>query len=94
MFSVTAGETAYGNVIKPKRKLDDISGVYDWTIHDLRRTLRTGLSRLGVRPDISERVIGHTVGGSLGQVYDTHEFRDEKRVALELWDAHVMEISR
>lgn len=94
VFSVTAGETAYGNVIKPKRKLDAISGVYDWTIHDLRRTLRTGLSRLGVRPDISERVIGHTVGGSLGQVYDTHEFRDEKRVALELWDAHVMEISR
>jgi integrase len=93
VFSVNEGETAYANVIKPKRKLDEISGVSGWTIHDLRRTLRTGLSRLGVRPDISERVIGHTVGGSLGQVYDTYEFRDEKLTALEQWGEHVIEIS-
>ncbi len=90
VFSPTAGAKAYGNVVKPKRAIDKASGVTGWTIHDLRRTLRTGLSRLGIRPDISERVIGHAVGGTLGQTYDTHEYRAEKSAALEAWGAHVM----
>ncbi|MCZ6586356.1 MAG: hypothetical protein O7B24_00220, partial [Alphaproteobacteria bacterium] len=42
-----------------------------------------------VRPDISERSIGHAVGGALGQVYDTHEYRAEKLDALQAWGAHV-----
>ena len=47
------------------------------------------MSRLGIRPDISERVIGHAVGGTLGQTYDTHEYRAEKLAALDAWGAHV-----
>lgn len=90
VFSPSGGAIAYGNVVKPKRAIDMASEVTGWTLHDLRRTLRTGLSRLGIRPDISERVIGHSVGGTLGQVYDTHEYRAEKLVALEAWGAHVM----
>ena len=90
VFSPSGGSKPYGNVQKPKRAIEEASGVTDWTLHDLRRTLRTGLSRLGIRPDISERVIGHAVGGSLGQTYDTHEYRDEKLAALKAWGAHVM----
>ena len=90
VFSATAGAKAYVNVTKPKRVIDKASEVTGWTLHDLRRTLRTGLSRLGIRPDISERVIGHAVGGTLGQTYDTHEYRAEKLAALEAWNAHVM----
>jgi hypothetical protein len=40
------------------------------------------MSRAGVRPDVSERVIGHTIAGVAG-VYDRHSYADEKREALE-----------
>jgi integrase len=54
-----------------------------WRLHDLRRTGKTLMIRAGVRPDISERVIGHTIKGVEG-VYDRYSYRDEKREALEL----------
>ena len=85
VFSVTGGETPYTNLQKPKRAIDKTCDIDSWTVHDLRRTLRTGLSRLGIRPDISERVIGHTVGGILGQTYDHYEYRTEKLAALGAW---------
>ena len=89
VFSPSGGARPYGNVVRTKRRIDRAAGVTGWTLHDLRRTLRTGLSRLGIRPDISERAIGHAVGGALGQVYDTHEYRAEKLAALQAWGAHV-----
>ena len=89
VFSPTAGVKAYNNLVKPKRAIDKASEVTGWTLHDLRRTLRTGLSRLRFRPDISERVIGHAVGGTLGQTYDTHEYRAERLAALKAWGEHV-----
>lgn len=52
-----------------------------WTIHDLRRTSRSLMSRAGVRPHIAERVMGHAIAGVEG-VYDRHEYRDEKGDAL------------
>ena len=52
-----------------------------WTLHDLRRTAKTLMSRAGVRPDISERVLGHIIGGVEG-VYDRYEYIAEKRRAL------------
>ena len=51
--------------------------------------MRTGLSRLGIRRDVAELVIGHSVGGRLGQTYDLYEFADEKRHALDAWALHV-----
>ena len=53
-----------------------------WTIHDLRRTARSLLSRAGVRPDISERVMGHAIVGVEG-VYDRHRYDVEKAHALQ-----------
>jgi integrase len=52
-----------------------------WTVHDIRRTARSLMSRAGVRPDIAERVLGHAIRGVEG-VYDRHEYRDEKADAL------------
>lgn len=53
-----------------------------WTLHDIRRTARTLMSRAGVRPEIAERVLGHAQPGIEG-VYDRHAYLDEKRHALE-----------
>jgi integrase len=58
-----------------------LSGVAPWTIHDLRRTARSLMSRAGVRLDIAERVLGHAIRGVEG-VYDRHSYREEKAQAL------------
>ncbi|AXI46310.1 integrase [Sulfitobacter sp. SK012] len=56
-----------------------------WTPHDLRRTMRTGLSACKVRPDIAELTIGHVKTGMVA-VYDQHSFEDEQREALIVWE--------
>lgn len=62
-----------------------------WTLHDLRRTARSLLSRAGVSSDVAERVLGHTIGGVRG-VYDRHEYLDEKRDAVERLSKLIAEI--
>jgi len=59
-----------------------VSPLPNWTLHDLRRTAKTLMVRTGVRPDISERVLGHVIAGVEG-TYDRHSYADEKRDALE-----------
>jgi integrase len=54
----------------------------EWRLHDLRRTAKTLMIRAGVRPDISERVLGHVIPGVEG-IYDHHDYILEKRAALE-----------
>jgi integrase len=59
-----------------------VEPIPNWTLHDLRRTAKTLMARAGVRPDISERVLGHAIAGVEG-TYDRHSYADEKRDALE-----------
>jgi integrase len=63
-----------------------------FTLHDLRRTCRTGLTRLKVEPHIAERVLGHAQEKIAG-TYDVHDYLDEKRVALEKWAAEIGRIA-
>jgi len=53
-----------------------------WTIHDLRRTARSLMSRAGVTSDIAERVLGHAILGVQG-VYNRHHYEAEKAAALQ-----------
>ena len=62
-----------------------------WTPHDLRRTMRTGLSACRVRPDIAEMVIGHTKKG-IAATYDRHGFEAERRAALVAWETRLVQI--
>ncbi|HZK91012.1 MAG TPA: tyrosine-type recombinase/integrase [Stellaceae bacterium] len=87
VFSTKPG-THFSGFSKAKARIDNESGLRAWTIHDLRRTMRTGLAGLGVAPDIAERVVGHVIGGVRG-VYDRHAYLDEKRAALERWATHL-----
>jgi integrase len=52
-----------------------------WTLHDLRRTGRSLMSRAKVPSDHAERVMGHVIGG-VRETYDRYEYLDEKRDAL------------
>ena len=60
----------------------------DFSLHDLRRTVRTNMSRLRVPPHIAERVLGHVQGG-VEKHYDFHSYVDEKRLALQIWADHI-----
>jgi integrase len=59
-----------------------------FTPHDLRRTARTGMARLGVSETIAERVINHIPDGMV-KVYDLYDYLEEKRDALNKWATHV-----
>ena len=60
-----------------------------WTLHDLRRTFRTGIGKLGVRPDVAELCINH-VRTDIQAVYDRHTYQREIGQALALWADHVL----
>lgn len=62
-----------------------------WRLHDARRTLATGLQRLGVRFEVTEAVLNHTAGASrsgVAAVYQRHGWGPEKRAALDAWADH------
>ena len=70
------------------RQTDPTATLQDWRLHDLRRTARSGLSELGIRPDIGERILGHVIGGVAG-IYDRGSYEPQMRHALEAGAAHV-----
>jgi integrase len=100
VFSTT-GTTCSSGHSKAKARLDkeiaaiaskeEISPPAPWRLHDLRRTLATGLQRLGVRFEVTEAVLNHVSGsrGGVAGIYQRHDWADEKRAALEAWAGHV-----
>jgi hypothetical protein len=78
---------------KLKKALDEHSGVSGWRLHDLRRSMRTGLSRLGVPREIAEASVNHISGRSgLVGTYDRHDYADEIIEAIGRWQAHVARV--
>ena len=62
-----------------------------WTLHDLRRTVRTGLGKLGIAPHVAEAVLNH-LPPKLIRTYDRNKYESEKRVALDQWATHLKTI--
>jgi integrase len=85
------GDRPIRNFSKSKRRLDRAAGVTGWTLHDLRRTARSLMSRAGVLNDHAERCLGHVMGGVRG-TYDRHEYLEEKRRAFEALAAQIERI--
>ena len=71
-------------------------GMDDVVMHDFRRTCATGLQKLGVRLEVTEAVLNHKSGSVSGivAIYQRHDWKEEKREALELWAAEVLQISK
>jgi arginine/ornithine N-succinyltransferase beta subunit len=65
-----------------------------WRLHDLRRTLATNFQRLGVRFEVTEAVLNHVglARSGVAGIYQRHDWRDEKRAALEAWNDHLSQI--
>jgi integrase len=62
-----------------------------WKNHDIRRTVRTHLSRLKIAEEAREAVLAHVRPG-IKAVYDVYDYFDEKREALELWAGRLRSI--
>jgi len=59
---------------------------------DIRRTCETMLAKMGVSKDVRARILSHGIGGVQDRHYDMHDYADEKRAALEAWEATLVEI--
>jgi integrase len=92
----TTGAAASNGYSKGKRRLDALlpSDMPPWRLHDLRRTLASGMARLGVNLPVIEKVLNHLSGsfGGIVGVYQRHDFAAEKRTALERWADHVEQL--
>jgi integrase len=92
IFSTTNGEIAFSGFSKAKAELDRLTAearkkagrpaMPRWTLHDLRRTGRSLMSRAKVATDHAERALGHVMGG-VRETYDRYEYLEEKRAAFK-----------
>jgi len=73
------------------RRDDKMLDIDHWVPHDLRRTVRTGLSRLGCRSEVAEAVLGHARSGIEG-TYDLHKYEDDCRIWLQKWADYMDEL--
>lgn len=93
----TTGKTAISGFTKVKAALDSAIakehglGLEAWRLHDLRRTFATGCQRLGVRFEVTEALLNHVSGakGGVAGIYQKHDWKEEKRTALDAWARHV-----
>jgi integrase len=85
------GTKPFQEFSRAKRRLDQLSGVTGWRLHDLRRTCVSGMARLGLAPHVADKILNHQAGtiSGVAAVYQRHDFLAERRDALELWGAHV-----
>jgi integrase len=94
VFPARGRDAAISGFSKWKKLLDQRSGVSGWRVHDIRRTVASGMARLGVQPHVVERVQNRLTGtfGGVAGVYNRYGYVDEMRDALTAWALHLDEI--
>lgn len=78
-----------------KRVREAMGDIPPWHWHDIRRTVATGMQRLGISLQVTESVLNHVSGSHAGivAVYQRHDYAREKRDALNKWAAEVQRIT-
>lgn len=81
-------------MLEVARKEDPDAVIPAWRVHDLRRTMASGMAALGVALPVIERCLNHVSGsfGGIVGVYQQHEYTAEKKAAFELWSDHIIAI--
>jgi integrase len=95
VFSLV-GTKPFPGFSRAKRRLDQLSGVTGWRLHDLRRTCVSGMARLGIAPHVADKVLNHQTGtiSGVAAVYQRHEFLAERKAALDKWGSHFGQLLR
>jgi hypothetical protein len=99
MFGL-GGRSGFSGFSKAKRRLDETIAeladreLSEWDLHDLRRSVATGMAKLGMQPVVIEACLNHVTGvrSSIASVYNLHSYEAEKREALTRWAEHVEKI--
>jgi len=102
VFTTTNGAKPINGFSKAKARLDKVVAsalaemehpleMESWRFHDFRRTLATGMQRLGVRFEVTEAILNHVSGakGGIAGIYQRHDWADEKAAALNAWADHI-----
>lgn len=85
----TGGKRPYAGQKRLKDILDRESKVVDWTFHDIRRTVASGLASLRISHDVIGRVLNHAKTDVTARHYNRHDYLEEKAAALAAWGRHV-----
>ena len=92
------GKRGFQGWSKAKRVLDaKLRKMEPWRLHDLRRSVVTGMNEHGVAPPhIIEAVVNHVSGhrGGIAGIYNTATYLDERDLALQVWGVHVAKVVR
>lgn len=94
----TTGKSPVSGFGRVKDRLDRAlpEGTEPWIIHDLRRTMSTNMAMLGVPQPVTEALLNHKTGvvSGVAAIYNVYSYADEKREALETWNARIEEITK
>jgi len=88
------GRTPFSGFSKSKKRLDKLSGVSNWRLHDIRRTVVSRMAKLGIAPHVADKISNHQSGtiSGVAAVYQRHEFIDERKNALDAWESYVQSL--
>jgi integrase len=82
--------SGFSQRLKAVHNASSSAGLAHWTLHDLRRTVRTGLGRLGVDPQTSELLLNHAIGDELAATYDRGDYWRQRVEAAGRWARHLL----
>ena len=73
----------------------DAEPLSKWVVHDLRRTVITGMAEIGIQPHIIEAIVNHASGHKAGVagIYNRASYAEEKRAALDRWSGHIASLA-
>jgi integrase len=90
----TNGKTAVSGFSKGKKRLDKLSGIEGWTIHDLRRSLATHATEsLEINNAVVDKILNHVSGAVKGiaAVYQRGEYLGQRQAAMKAWEKFLIE---
>jgi integrase len=95
VFPTPSGKV-FADYSKSKIQLDKDCGVTGWVLHDIRRTVVSGMASLGTAPHVADKILNHQSGtiSGVAAVYQRHEFLTERQSAMVLWDGHLSNLFR
>jgi integrase len=94
IFATRKKQAAFCGWSQAKHRLDAKSGVQDWRLHDLRRTVATGMQAAEVLPHTVAAVLNHSTAGLFGvtAIYLRDRQEEAKRAAMSAWDRRLRDI--